>query len=210
MIVILDIGIGNPSSILNMLKKVGSESVLCKDIATLESATGIIFPGVGSFDSCVNALNNSGLKEALEKKVLKEKVPFLGICLGMQILFKSSEEGTQAGLGWVDGRVVKFKSATLTSEGSKKLRVPHMGWNNVNPQIKDSLISQESDQRFYFVHSYYASSVPQENVLATSSYGLDFVCAVQKDNITGTQFHPEKSHRFGMQLLKKFVEKCDV
>ena len=210
MIVILDIGIGNPTSILNMLKKVGTESVLCKDVATLESATGIIFPGVGSFDSCVEALNNSGLKESLEKKVLKDKIPFLGICLGMQILFQSSEEGTLPGLGWIDGRVVKFNSATLVADGPKKLRVPHMGWNAVNPQIQDSLISSEAEQRFYFVHSYYASSVPKENVLATSSYGLDFVCAVQKENITGTQFHPEKSHRFGMHLLKKFVEKCHV
>ena len=207
MIVILDIGIGNPSSILNMLKKVGAESVLCKDAATLNTATGIVFPGVGSFDSCVEALNKSGLKETLEKKVLVEKIPFLGICLGMQILFQRSEEGLLSGLGWVDGKVVKFKNSEVTS-GPKKLRIPHMGWNTVSPKINDSLVSTEEEQRFYFVHSYYASAVPLENVLATATYGLDFVCAVEKDNIIGTQFHPEKSHRFGMRLLKKFAEKC--
>lgn len=207
MIVILDIGIGNPSSILNMLKKVGAEAVLCRDLVTLSTATGIIFPGVGSFDSCVEALNQSGLKEILEKKVLVEKIPFLGICLGMQILFHRSEEGKLPGLGWVQGQVVKFKSSKI-DQSPKKLRIPHMGWNTVSPQIKSSLVSAEDEQRFYFVHSYHASGVPTENVLATTTYGLDFVCAVEKENIFGMQFHPEKSHRFGMRLMKKFAEKC--
>ena len=209
MIVILDIGIGNPSSILNMLKKVGAEGVLCRDTATLRTATGIIFPGVGSFDSCVDALEKSGLKDVLEQMVINEKVPFLGICLGMQILFGRSEEGLKSGLGWIDGRVVKFKSSQIES-GSKKLRIPHMGWNTVKPHIKDSLISEAEEERFYFVHSYYASDVPAENVLGTTPYGVEFVCAVQKENILGTQFHPEKSHRFGMRLMKKFVENCNA
>lgn len=204
MIAVVDLGMGNPLSILNMLKKIGTNAVLCHDGVTLKSANGIIFPGVGSFDKCMQSFQDSGLRTVIEKMVFEDKKPFLGICLGMQILLESSEEGTLPGLGWIAGKVVRFKA----DSSLKKITIPHMGWNVVHPSSNNDLVSMSEEQRFYFVHSYHAADVLPENILATTTYGQNFVSGIHKDNIYGVQFHPEKSHRFGMELMRKFAEKC--
>lgn len=198
MIVIIDIGVGNVGSMLNMLRKVGVEGCISSDPDEINNSTALILPGVGAFDHVVEALNRSNLKEVIENKVLKEKVPFLGVCVGMQLLFEKSEEGTLAGLGWIPGEVKKFQL--------QNLKVPHMGWNIVRTTQENSLLPiTEEEQRFYFVHSYHAHC-DKEYAIGTSQYGYDFVCAVKRDNIFGVQFHPEKSHRFGMELFKRFAE----
>jgi glutamine amidotransferase len=183
-----------------MLKKIGVKAKFTNDIDEISSAEKIILPGVGAYDHCAKALDSSGLIPVLENLVTVEKRPILGICVGMQLLLNSSEEGSLAGLGWIDGRCVKFDS-------SSGLKVPHMGWNTVTPRGLGSILtgSGNAECRYYFVHSYYAKTA-EENVLATCHYGSEFACAIRKENIYGVQFHPEKSHKYGMNLLKKFME----
>jgi len=165
-------------------------------------ANKIILPGVGSFDTGVLNLRNSGLGAVLNEEVMARKKPILGICLGMQLLTAGSEEGEFPGLGWIKAVSKKFKFS------SKDLKIPHMGWNYVRPVNTKSLFKglDTEKNRFYFVHSYYVECTNEENVLAKCSYGNDFACAIVKDNIYGVQFHPEKSHKFGMTLLKNFAE----
>lgn len=210
MIKIVDYGMGNCGSIKNMLRYLGADAQIVSQPEELIDANAIILPGVGAFDHGIKKL--SAFKPILEKKILNEKVPFLGICLGMQLLLQRSEEGTLAGLGWIDGEVKRFSFEL--SESSRKLAVPHMGWNEVwanskKDNLLDPLISGVYD-RFYFVHSFHAQNVPGDNILAYCHYGYDFICAVQKNNIYGVQFHPEKSHKFGKHFLAKFIElvKC--
>lgn len=199
MIVIIDIGVGNVGSMLNMLRKIGAEAKISSSPEEILSAKALVLPGVGAFDHVVTALDESNLKEVIEKKVLAEKVPFLGVCVGMQLLFDSSEEGEIAGLGWLPGEVCKFQVSNL--------KIPHMGWNVVQTSRDNKLIPEmNEEQRFYFVHSYHVVCDP-EYVIGVARYGYDFSCAVNKDNIYGVQFHPEKSHRFGMELFKRFVDK---
>ncbi|MBN8696783.1 MAG: imidazole glycerol phosphate synthase subunit HisH [Bacteroidetes bacterium] len=202
MITIIDYGIGNVGSIKNMLKKVGSKSQITSDLNEIKKADKLILPGVGSFDFGMTQLKNSNLISILNQKVLVEKKPILGICLGMQLLTKSSEEGKEAGLGWVDARTLKFKF-----EDDINLKVPHMGWNDIQIK-KDSKLLRDLPipSKFYFVHSYYVKCEDVSNTILSSTYGHEFTCGIEKENILGVQFHPEKSHKFGMKILKNFSE----
>lgn len=200
MIAVIDYGMGNIASILNMYKRIDRRDVfLTKDPAVINSADKIILPGVGAFDNGMKNLHESGLIPLLNERVLKEKIPVLGICLGMQLLFDKSEEGKETGLGWIEGEVYKFQQNETSS-----LKIPHMGWNYITPVNSSPLFDRESKMKFYFVHSYYARCKNAENVIATCDYNGKFDCAVQKGNIYGVQFHPEKSHKFGMDLLDRF------
>jgi glutamine amidotransferase len=201
MIVIVDYGIGNLASVLNMFKKIGATNVcISKDYAIIEKATKLILPGVGAFDAGMDNLEKSGLIPLLNKKVIEDKIPLLGICLGMQLLTKKSEEGVKPGLGWIDAETLKFNL-----DPSLKLKVPHMGWNYIKVLNQNPLIEMESKSRFYFVHSYYVKCKEESQSIATSDFGIDFTCMVNKDNIYGAQFHPEKSLKFGMQVLENFA-----
>lgn len=202
MIVIVDYGLGNLASVSNMFKKIGVKDVIVsKDKDVIKNATKLLLPGVGAFDAGMTNLENSGLIPLLNKKVLEEKIPILGICLGMQLLTKKSEEGLMQGLGWIDAETVRFKLDPIL-----KLKVPHMGWNYIAVKKKNPLIDTESKNRFYFVHSYYVKCLDESQSLATSHFGNDFTCMVNKNNIYGAQFHPEKSLKFGMKFLKNFSE----
>ena len=205
MIVIIDYGMGNPASILNMIRKVGGEAILSSSVQDINAATAIILPGVGSFDNGIIKLKNLGVLETLKKRMLQDNIPFLGVCLGMQLLFETSEEGDEKGLGYISGSVAKF-NFVKRQEQQKKMRVPHMGWNEIS--AKDDLLFKGliENARFYFVHSYYVNCLDDGHSLANCYYGHTFTCAVRKNNIYGVQFHPEKSHKFGMQLFKNFLE----
>jgi len=202
MIGIVDYGLGNISAFANVYRRLGIDVVVVRDARTLRGATKIILPGVGAFDHAMELLNASGMREPLDEMVLGASVPVLGICVGMQILAGGSDEGRAAGLGWIDGGVSSFKSL-----GRFDLLLPHMGWNDVQPAQAVGLFSGlETDARFYFLHSFYFECTRPQDVAAVSSYGVDFACAVHSRNIYGVQFHPEKSHHFGTQLLKNFAE----
>lgn len=203
MITIIDYGMGNVGSIKNMLSKLGAESVITSDPIAIESADKLILPGVGSFDKAIENITNYDLVKVLNAAVLERKVPILGICLGMQLFTNKSEEGTLPGLGWIDAETIRFKF----DDSSVKTQIPHMGWNTLNfvrdhPLIKDMY----EDPRFYFVHSYHVSCNRSENVLSTTTYGVEFHSAICRDNIVGVQFHPEKSHKYGLKLLENFVK----
>jgi len=200
MIVIIDYGLGNLASVLNMFKKIGTkEVVISGDKEIISKASKILLPGVGAFDGGMGNLEQTGLIPILNEKALKEKVPVLGICLGMQMLGKKSEEGVKQGLGWVDAETVKFNL-----DPALKLKVPHMGWNYIKVNRQNPLVDMDSKSRFYFVHSYHVKCLDEKQSLATCNFGEDFTCMVNKDNIFGTQFHPEKSLKFGMKLLENF------
>lgn len=203
-IVIVDYGVGNLASIKNILKKVGVQSIISSDIEVINNAHKLILPGVGAFDTCVQKLNESGLIEVLNYKVKDKKTPLLGICVGLQLLFASSEEGNLAGLNWIKGVNVKFKADTL----SGSIKIPHMGWTDVYLNKPSRLFEDMYEEpRFYFVHSYHPKVEQENDVLIRAKYGYDFVAGVEHDNIAGVQFHPEKSHKFGMRLLENFVQK---
>lgn len=193
MIIIIDYGLGNVMSISNMLNKIGVENTVTSDISLINRADKYILPGVGSFDEAMKRINNSDWIKALEFNVIQLKKPILGICLGMQLLTKCSEEGTIQGLSWVDANFIRFEKGTLT---------PHMGWNIVKSKNIELFKNLEM-ARFYFVHSFYLDAKNSYSI-ATSNYNKLFSCAINFKNIYGVQFHPEKSHRFGMQLLKNF------
>jgi glutamine amidotransferase len=203
MIKIVDYGLGNISAFSNMYKRMNVPVAAAKTVAELEGATKIILPGVGAFDHAIELLDASGMRSMLEKLVCDDKIPVLGICVGMQLLAKGSDEGNLPGLGWVPGRVRAFKS----EEKSANLPLPHMGWNDVIPVAGSRLFDGlERDSRFYFLHSYFFECEQQGSVVATSSYGIDFSCAVRSGNVYGVQFHPEKSHHYGSLLLRNFAE----
>lgn len=200
MIVIVDYGVGNLLSVRNMLRKAGADVEISSDPAQILNAQKLLLPGVGHFDHGMKMLNTSGLRNALDQSVLKHKKPILGICLGAQILGKRSEEGSTEGLGWLDMECVRLPA-------SPGLRVPHMGWNGIQQKQASPLLDTKADDaRYYFVHSYYMRCVDNKDILATVNHGIEFTCAVQRDNIFGTQFHPEKSLRHGLALMKAFVE----
>ena len=200
MTVIIDYGLGNLGSIANMIKKVGHKCIITSELEEIKKASKLILPGVGSFDNGMKSLKELGMIEVLNQKILIEKTPILGICLGMQLMTQSSEEGKLSGLGWIDAKTKKFVSDTL--------KIPHMGWNIIKHQKEPKLFDEcKSEKRFYFVHSYCVSCNNQEDILANTNYTQDFVSSFEKENIIGVQFHPEKSHKFGMQLLKNFVER---
>ena len=204
MIAIVDYGVGNSGSILNMLKKVGAEAGLAAEPDIIRQADKLILPGVGSFDNGMTRLRETGLVPVLEEEVLRKGKPVVGICLGMQMLGKSSEEGQVPGLGWLNFGCVRFR---FTGEANN-LKIPHMGWNEVAANRPHSLLNGlEEPARFYFVHSYRATCENEADIIGTTYYGGPFPSVVGRDNIVGVQFHPEKSHRFGIQLFKNFVER---
>jgi imidazole glycerol-phosphate synthase subunit HisH len=201
MIAIINYGLGNIKAFANIYKKLEVPFLIASKASDLTKASKFILPGVGSFDHAMELLEKSGMHKALEEFVLVRHVPVLGICVGMQILARSSEEGLLPGLGWIEGEVKKFNVSTL----NHRTHLPHMGWNDVQPTIKTNLFqSIEIGARFYFLHSYYFHCSKKMNAIAVSDYGGDFTCAVNSDNIYGVQFHPEKSHHYGIQLLKNF------
>lgn len=201
MIAIIDYDIGNLAAVSNMLHRLGVPCEITACSERIEAADKIILPGNGAFDACMRNLNISGLIPLLKQKVLVENTPLLGICVGAQMLGHDSEEGNEPGLGWVNMRIKRFPSLP-------GLRVPHMGWNHVKQSGAFNRLTQGTNEetRFYFVHSYYMEVAHSHDVLLTTHYGIDFVAAVCVGNITGVQFHPEKSHRFGRQLLERFAK----
>lgn len=200
MIVIVDYGVGNLASVSNMIRKAGGEVRVTSDPGEILLADKLLLPGVGHFDYGMKMLNASGLREAIDEFVRRRGRPVLGICLGAQILGKGSEEGDTPGLGWIDMSCHRFDIAT-------GLRVPHMGWNHIVPKKPSPLLVRLSEEaRFYFVHSYKMRCTDPNDILATAIYGDEFTCAVQHENIYGTQFHPEKSLRHGLAIMQAFVE----
>lgn len=202
MITIIDFRTGNLGSIQNMFKKIRIESRVTSDVEDINKATKIILPGVGAFCQGMNNLRKMGLTDILDKKVLVEKTPVLGICLGMQLMTKKSEEGNCDGLGWIDAETVRFNFPDNTG-----YKVPHMSWNTIGIKKESRLLnSLVTDPRFYFVHSYYVRANDPSDVLTSTIYGIEFTSSFERGNIVGVQFHPEKSHKFGMALLKNFAE----
>jgi imidazole glycerol-phosphate synthase subunit HisH len=203
LVTIVDYGMGNLGSIANMVKYTGHNSLITSEVSQLESAEKIILPGVGNFDKAMLNIASLGLLPVLRHKAILEKTPVLGICLGMQLMCSRSEEGVEAGLSFIDAEVRRF-----SFPAEMKLKIPHMGWNIAVEKKKHYLFSDMYDNpRFYFVHSYHVACNDESDVLTVSNYGYDFTSAFARDNIIGVQFHPEKSHKFGMQLLKNFIER---
>lgn len=202
MIVIVDYGMGNLGSVENMFKRIGEKAIISSDLNIISKASKIILPGVGSFDSAMKKISSSELLNILNNKALIQKVPVLGICLGMQLLTNSSEEGIQPGLKWIDAETLAFKGRV-----NESLKIPHMGWNFVNFQNDNKILQEyQNDVKFYFVHSYFVRVKNESNSLMSTNYGLNFDSAIVRENIFGVQFHPEKSHKFGMHFFKNFVK----
>jgi imidazole glycerol-phosphate synthase subunit HisH len=201
MTLIIDYGMGNLGSVLNMIRRVGGDARASSSVEEVRSAERMILPGVGAFDAGASALRKAGLDEAIRDAVRHNGALLLGICLGMQLLLESSEEGTLPGLALAPGRVRRFQ---VEGQG---LRVPHMGWNVVRPIRPSKLLDVgDEEQRFYFVHSYFAECDDSADVAGVTHYGHDFTSALERERVFGVQFHPEKSHRFGMAVLKRFLE----
>lgn len=198
---IINYGMGNCGSVLNMIRFIGGEAHLSASPDEVRSANTLILPGVGAFDAGITALRETGMDAAIHEAVTKNGASLLGICLGMQLLMESSEEGNLPGLSMVPGKVKRFQLQDL------KLRVPHMGWNEVQPVRSSTLFDSNTEEyRFYFVHSYYVECDDPEDIVGITHYGHDFTSAFEHGRVLGVQFHPEKSHRFGMVLLKRFLE----
>lgn len=199
-VVIIDYGMGNIRSILNKVNRAGFEGIIAAETNSILSATKLILPGVGHFLNGMKKLQESKLIDILDKKVQIDKTPILGICLGMQLMTKFSEEGNTKGLGWIDADTVKFQLTDI------RHKIPHMGWNSIERK-KDSLLLKDIPDKsnFYFVHSYHVKCNQTWDILTTTFYGYEFVSAIQKDNIYGTQFHPEKSHECGERMLNNFL-----
>ncbi len=203
MITIIDYGLGNVLAFVNVYHRFNIPIAVAKSASDLVNATKLILPGVGSFDHAMKQLDQSGMRQTVEQLVLVSAMPVLGICVGMQMLAKFSDEGDLPGLGWIDGQVKKFDLAAMPRGNY----LPHMGWNDVNPLADAGLFKgMKKDAKFYFLHSFFFDCHQQSNVLAVTDYGGQFSCAVKRDNVYGVQFHPEKSHHFGSQLLKNFAE----
>lgn len=203
MLIIINYGAGNLVSVKNMLKKAGASDVLISNKAEdIEQANNLILPGVGHFDFGMKKLKSSGLIPVIEKKVFEEKIPILGICLGAQLITKSSEEGIEKGLGWVDAETIAFDKTRLGED----LKIPHMGWNYVK-SYNDCFLFKDMhpDPRFYFVHSYHFRMNNPKDIWLQTEYGYEYCAAFQRANIFACQFHPEKSHKFGLKLMENFV-----
>lgn len=203
MITIVDYGMGNLGSVVNMLRLVGAECEVTGDPRRIACASRILLPGVGAFDPAIERIDQLGIRTILDEKVLHQRTPVLGICLGMQLMTRGSEEGKKPGLGWIPATTLRFP-------GQKEIKVPHMGWN-IAKRTRPSALTEglDGEIRFYFVHSYYVQTDNSHDIVLQTHYGIAFAAAVQRDNIMGAQFHPEKSHRYGKQLLGNFVSmKC--
>lgn len=202
MITIVDYNTGNLNSIRNLIRKIGSDAVITNDHGAIAEATKLILPGVGHFDYGMKNLRSLGLDQLLTRKVIQEKTPILGICLGVQLFTKGSDEGKEPGLGWIDG----FTRAFDRSRVSKGLKVPHMGWSDVRYKPSSRLFNGFAETpRFYFVHSFHLHCDQPADELTHCSHGYEFTAGVEHENIVGVQFHPEKSHRFGSQIMSNFI-----
>lgn len=200
--VIIDYGMGNLSSIQNMAKYLGYEVIISSDFHQIANAEKLILPGVGNFGEAMRIINKSGLREILDEAVLQKKTPIFGICLGMQLLSSYSEEGNCEGFNWIQAQTRKFEFSEKIN-----LKIPHMGWDFITVKRPTQLLSDiEMESRYYFVHSYYVKCQSEIDVVATTNYGIEFDAVIKHENIMGTQFHPEKSHRFGMKILKNYLE----
>lgn len=206
-VAVVDYGMGNAGSIINMCKRIGVACESVQDPDALARADALILPGVGHFDTGMRHLTDGGLLDALHARVRDERCPILGICLGMQLFSRSSEEGSLPGLGWIDGETRRFDPQRMRAQ---HLRVPHMGWNRVFPVPGTGLFEPDPDLRFYHVHSYHMVLDTEDEALAYTEYGYRFVSAVQKDNVLGVQFHPEKSHRFGMEFMRRVFRHFNI
>lgn len=202
MIHIIDYGLGNAQAFSSMFKRLGYDSTRAKSVDDLRNVEKIILPGVGAFDHAMTLLNESGMREAIDELVLVNKCPVLGICVGMQMLASNSEEGKLNGLNWIPGTVSSLKKQTSNLD----LPLPHMGWNDVIPSQGSPLFKGLEEWRFYFLHSYYFNCENSISSTASTEYGLEFTCAVSHENIYGVQFHPEKSHHWGAELLRNFAD----
>ncbi len=203
MISIIDYGLGNLGSIKNILLKLSEKAIITNDPSKIESSEKLILPGVGAFDTGMRRLNKSGLIPLLNHLVLEKKKPILGICLGVQLMTNGSEEGNLRGLGWFNAETVRFN---FTRQNEKKLTVPHMGWNFVKKRKESVILLNLCEfSKFYFVHSYYLKPKNEEDVLLSSTYAQEFCSALERENIIGVQFHPEKSHKYGMLLFENFI-----
>lgn len=201
-IVIIDYGMGNIGSICNMFKYLGTPVIVSSNTHIIETADKLVLPGVGHFDKAMQNINSLGIFDLIRNKALIKKIPILGICLGMQIMCKSSEEGILPGLSLVKAEVKKFKF-----DDEVRLKIPHMGWNNIEIKKQSGILyNLDNNSRFYFVHSYYVSCENKNEILTLTNYGGNFVSSFQSDNIIGVQFHPEKSHKFGMSIFRNFIE----
>jgi len=202
LIVIIDYGVGNLHSVLHKVRKAGVQAVLSSRIEDIDTAEKLILPGVGSFGAGMAGLHGAGMVPVLNAKVIDRKTPILGICLGMQLFAKSSEESSGPGLGWIDADVRRFHFPEDVPQ-----RIPHVGWNTLLPKKKSVLLNDiPGDQRFYFTHSYHLYCRSSDDVVAMTLYGYEFASVIRHDNICGTQFHPEKSHRRGLEIIRNFVE----
>jgi glutamine amidotransferase len=201
MIGVIDYGVGNVKAFLNVYERLGIKAKSITKIHDFENVTKLILPGVGAFDHAMNELNKSGLRNMLENSVCKKKIPILGICVGMQMLGNSSEEGHLPGLGWINGNVKKFNQNDITY----KTRLPHMGWNTITPSVNNTLLKGfNENSRFYFLHSFFFDPNDIDVIIASTNYGKIFTSAINLENIFGVQFHPEKSHQTGVDLLRNF------
>lgn len=202
MITIVNYGLGNLGSIQNMFKRIGIKSLITDDISKIHEADKILLPGVGSFDTAMKRIHEGGFRKVLDIKAMEEKIPILGICLGMQLLTDSSEEGKEKGLGWIPAKTVAFR---FTKD--ENLKIPHMGWNIANP-IRECRLTSDfvKESRFYFVHSYYVRVDDESHSILKTNYGIEFDAGINRDNVFGVQFHPEKSHKFGMKVLQNFAK----
>lgn len=208
MITIVDYGMGNLGSIVNMFKRIGVAARVTGEVPEIAEAKKLVLPGVGAFDTAMTRIAENGLRKILDRKALEEKVPILGICLGMQLLTNSSEEGNLPGLGWIPAHTVSFRKAIDMS----RYKVPHMGWNLTQRSTPSEItegFDEYGEMRFYFVHSFYVKCVNDGNSILRTSYGVEFDSAIQRENIFGVQFHPEKSHKFGMKILENFANLGD-
>ena len=199
-ICIIDYQLGNIKAFKNIYNKLNINAEIVSKTEQFEGATHLILPGVGSFDWAISKLNRSGLRDTLDQLVLKKKVPILGVCVGMQIMSSNSEEGQLSGLNWIDGNVKKFKNDYV---------LPHMGWNQIKPFTESIIFKDIKNMEFYFLHSFYYKVKEDKHILSTTEYSNIFTSAINKNNIYGTQFHPEKSHQSGIKLLENFSKiKC--
>ncbi|HEY4935130.1 MAG TPA: imidazole glycerol phosphate synthase subunit HisH [Puia sp.] len=202
MLTIVDYGVGNLLSVQNMLKKAGVISIISNKADEIANASKLLLPGMGAFDNCMEKLDGSGLRQIIEQKAMKEKIPVLGICVGLQMFMERSEEGKLPGLCWIKGSVIRFKPEKM----QERQKVPNMGWHEIILKKDSRLLQNLEDSRFYFAHSFHVQPDEIKEELMTAQYGYEFTVGIEKDNLVGVQFHPEKSHRFGMQLLKNFGE----
>ncbi|MEZ5039037.1 MAG: imidazole glycerol phosphate synthase subunit HisH [Saprospiraceae bacterium] len=204
MLTIIDYGVGNLTSIQNMLKKAGyPNAIISNKKADIAAAEKLILPGVGHFDYGMGQLRQADFFDTLNRRVLEDKIPVLGICLGAQLLTKGSEEGYLPGLGWIKAKTIRFQ----TEQMGNGLKVPHMGWGDISIK-KESLLLKDlpEEPRFYFVHTYHIVCEKPEDELVSGQHGYEFTAGVERNNIMGVQFHPEKSHKYGLQLLKNFIQ----